>query len=106
MNTGNPAPARNKLATTSLVVGIFALLFAIIFLYGLFGALLGIVSIVIGFVALKQIKAQGTTGKGLATAGIVLGVVTLIWSFIFVPLVLGPIIGDVFSTINASLSGL
>jgi Domain of unknown function (DUF4190) len=80
------APTRtNPLAIASLVCGIGQILL---------GLIAGIPGIILGFIALNQIKTKGEGGRGLAIAGIVLG-------FIGVALFLVVIIA-VVSTHNSS----
>lgn len=54
----------------------------------IFGFLVNIVGIVLGFVALNQIKRTGEKGRGLAIAGIVVGFISLIGGIIFAILML------------------
>lgn len=53
-----------------------------------FGFLVNIVGIVLGFVALNQIKRTGEKGRGLAITGIVVGFISLISGIIFAILML------------------
>jgi hypothetical protein len=63
------APTRtNPLAIAALICGIGQILL---------GLLAGIPGIILGFIALNQIKAKGEGGRGMAIAGIVLGFVGL-----------------------------
>jgi hypothetical protein len=62
---------RNGLAIASMVVGIVGIL--MFWLY----AIVPIVAIVFGHVALSQIKKRGQEGRGMAIAGIVTGYVGL-----------------------------
>lgn len=50
---------------------------------GLLCSLGSIIGIVLGIVALNQIKQRGQTGHGLAVAGIIVGATTLIISMIW-----------------------
>jgi hypothetical protein len=59
----------NSLAIASLCCGIGQLLV---------GILAGIPAIVLGFVAISQIRRTGENGRGMAIAGIVLGFVSII----------------------------
>ena len=74
---------RNPLAIASLVLGVFSLIEL--------GALVvpGIASIVLGIVSLRQLRRENavyTRGHGLAYAGIVLSVVSLvIAAFLYLP---------------------
>ena len=72
---GAPVPqaGNNGLAVASLVcsiVGVFC------------GGVLSIIGIVLGFVALNQIKRSGQGGKGMAQAGIIVGIISLILGII------------------------
>ncbi|MGV1078836.1 MAG: DUF4190 domain-containing protein, partial [Candidatus Nanopelagicales bacterium] len=65
---GGPAQqGTNGLAITSLVLSIVGVCCGI-------GSIIGIV---LGFVALNQIKKTGQSGEGLAKAGIIVGFITL-----------------------------
>lgn len=74
---GAPAPGAvpgtNKKAIWSLVTGIFGLLCC---------GLAGIAAIILGQQAKKEIAARGEGGGGMATAGVVLGVIALVWMVI------------------------
>ena len=71
---GTPQPdGPNNLAVASLVASIVGLLCSI-------GSIVGIV---LGIVALNQIKQRGQAGHGLAVAGIIVGATTLIISMIW-----------------------
>ncbi|HEY7052240.1 MAG TPA: DUF4190 domain-containing protein [Mycobacterium sp.] len=64
-----PATGTSGLAIASLVcsvVGVFC------------SGILSIVGIVLGFVALNQIKQTGQGGKGMAQAGIIVGIISLV----------------------------
>ncbi|GGF20063.1 DUF4190 domain-containing protein [Subtercola lobariae] len=63
------APRTNILAIVSLVVSIVGFT---------------VVGIVIGFIALSQIKRTGEGGRGLAIAGIVIGFIELILGVILI----------------------
>jgi len=75
MTTGAPVvpstPKTSGLAITSLILGIVG---------GCTFGLLSIVGLILGIVAAKKIKASGGTiaGRGLAIAGIIISIVTLI----------------------------
>ena len=103
MSTANPiTPKNNTLAMASLIVGILALAgFAI--LGAGFGGIIGIVAIVLGVIALNQIKKQGGQGKNLAMIGIALGGLSLaIW---VIGLIVAPMIDDTFNNITDALGG-
>ena len=112
-------PKNNKMAVTSLVLGIASLVllclavaFSVIpfvnLVCGCPAILMAIAALITGFMARNQIKTSGESGSGMALTGMILGgvqVVLLICSafVIFVLALLGPAIGNVFSSINASL---
>lgn len=70
---GAPDPGTNTLAIGSLVASVVGLLCGI-------GAIVGIV---LGVIALNQIKQTRQRGYGLAVAGIIVGIGTLLLSVIF-----------------------
>jgi hypothetical protein len=77
------ATRRNAPATVSLVLGIFAAVFASGDVYTLvIGLVLGLVASVLGIVGLRRVRA-GAPGRGVAIAGIVLGVYPLVVLAIF-----------------------
>lgn len=97
----------NGLAIASLVIGAISLPMA--WCYGI-GIPLGIVALVIGLIALRQIRSNPipTKGEGLAIAGAILGgaaiAVGVLIILAFGTLILaGPQIGEVFSEINENL---
>ena len=63
------APRTNVLAIVSLVVSIIGFT---------------IIGIILGFVALSQIKKTGESGRGLAIAGVIVGFVELVLGIIIV----------------------
>ena len=70
--------------------------------------LLGIAALGTGYLAREQIKTSGEQGGSMALAGMIIGalqVALLLFSILLVVIVLlfGPSIGNVFSSINASL---
>ena len=76
-----PAPESNGMAIAAMVVGILSLV--TFWLCGL-GAVLGLVAVVLGAVALsKANKTPARTGRGQAIAGIATGAVALVISLAF-----------------------
>jgi Domain of unknown function (DUF4190) len=65
----------NTLAVVSLVAGIGSFFAHII--PGLGGFTVALIAVVTGFMARKQIKETGEQGMGMATAGIIIGLVHL-----------------------------
>jgi len=88
---GQPAAVgTNGLAIASLITGLLGL---------------NVLAIIFGFIALSQIKKTGQGGRGMAIAGIIIGFATLIigiimlvWVFIF----LGAVTGQVIRTAPAA----
>lgn len=112
-------PKNNILSIVSLVLGIVGILSLcgslLVFLIpivnwvcGCLTFLLGVAALVTGFMARNQIKTSGEGGDKLALAGLIMGailvVLLLCGMLVSVVLVLmGPAVGNVFSTINSSL---
>jgi hypothetical protein len=67
-----PATGTNPLAIASLVVSVISLF------SWLCTGLLAIVGIVLGVIAMNQIKQSGQGGHGLALAGIIIGAVSIL----------------------------
>jgi hypothetical protein len=71
--TAAPAGQTNSLAIISLVAGIGSFFAHII--PGLGGFTVAVVAIITGYMARNQIKQTGEQGMGLATAGMIIGIV-------------------------------
>ncbi|MGC1378654.1 MAG: DUF4190 domain-containing protein [Anaerolineales bacterium] len=114
----SPLPAgaakNNTMAIASLVLSIISLVswcFSFISFVGLFCSSLpilpAIAALVTGFVARSQIKTSGERGNGMALAGIIMGsaqiVLEICGVIVMILLLISPSIGNVFSSINASL---
>jgi heme/copper-type cytochrome/quinol oxidase subunit 2 len=82
---GYPPPVaaapKNGLGTASLVVAIISLLTV----FG--GVVLGIVAIILGFMGRSRVKSGEATNGGVAMAGIVLGVLSLLVSIAAIVLI-------------------
>jgi hypothetical protein len=81
-----PGTPNNSLAVVSLVTAVGSFLGHIIPFVG--GFVLAVVAVITGHMALSQIKKTGEPGKGLATAGLIIGyihiaVITLVFVFLF-----------------------
>jgi uncharacterized membrane protein len=76
---GSAAP-RNGLGTAALVLGIIGFLLAVIVL----GGLLGIVAVVLGFVALGRVRRGEANNRGVAIAGIVTGALAVLLAGVIV----------------------
>lgn len=71
-----PAPARNGMGIAALIVGLVSLLGVLCFGFG--GFVLGLIAIVLGFVARGRVKRGEADNGGIATAGIALGVLGIV----------------------------
>lgn len=67
-------PGNNKKALWSLVLGIVGLVCC--------GLVAGIPAIILANMAKKEISTTGEGGGGMATAGLVLGIIACVWSVI------------------------
>lgn len=96
--TEKTAP-KSSVATFSLVIGILSIVGSL-FLPA--SGLLGIVALILGFMALREIKTQGFQGRGLAIGGIIAGLLGVGW-YLFTVFVLAPAVARTFDTISSSL---
>ncbi len=81
MTTSTPATsttARNPMATAALVVGIVAVVLAL--LTGWIGSLLGVVAVVLAVLARRRVARSATAGLVLGVVAVVLGVVVTVVS--------------------------
>lgn len=83
-------PPTNGMAIGSLVTSLVAVPFAF-FCYGIIGIPAAIVAIVLGVVALNQLKTRPQRGKEMAIAGIVVGGIALVLTVISI-VVLGVLV--------------
>jgi hypothetical protein len=93
----SPAASRtNTLAVVSLVAGIGSFFAHII--PGVGGFTVALIAVVTGFMARRQIKETGEQGMGMATAGMIIGIVhlallgLLVIALIFAIFILGAVI--------------
>ena len=107
MSEATPVKKGNGLAKISLILGILTIVPGC--LLSILGSLIGLAAIITGVIALVKIGQQGTTGKGLAIAGIAIGAIGAILAptvgTIALLMILGPTIRNTFETINNSLGG-
>lgn len=96
----------NGLCIASLVTALAPLVINWIPVVQWFGLLSSIAAIILGAMGIKKVKESNgaETGKGLAVAGIIIGLVD-IFLFIIVVVVIGLIFGSLLSTFG-SYSGL
>jgi len=99
--TPTPSTSTSRLAIWSLVTSLIGLLYllalgasgnmaiAVFFLAGFLG-LSSVVGVILGHIALKQIKSTGAKGRGLAIAGLVVGYLAV--AFWAVNLVVYPLV--------------
>ncbi len=73
-----PVGPHNGLGIAALVIAIVGLLISWIPFFGLFGAVLGIVAIIVGFVGRGRAKRGEANNGGVALAGILLGVLAIV----------------------------
>jgi hypothetical protein len=80
------AAPKNGLGIAALVIAIFGLVFCWTIVGGI---ILGLCALIIGFLARGRVKRGEATNGGVATAGIVLGVLAIIVSLVFIPIWVG-----------------
>ena len=117
-----PSVKRNTLSFVSFILalvsaGLLVLGFLLAFLFPSAllcsgaGLLIGPVALILGIIGLVQVNrsAGAEAGKGMAITGIVIGAITVLLICLSpvlataILMILGPAIGNVFSTINQSL---
>ena len=97
------APAKG-FAVTALVTGIVAVALALTFLLGQFGAVLGVVALVFGFLAARRNKKAGHK-RGMARAGMILGTIAIPLGFATAA-AFGAAVDDVVDDIDTSMTVL
>jgi hypothetical protein len=76
---GPPKPKTNTMATSSLVVSLVGLVLGIpLMLLCFVGVAIPLVGLILGIVALNQIKTSGEDGRGMALAGVIIGGIGMI----------------------------
>lgn len=84
--TGTEVNSRNGLATTSLVFSILAIIVHVLF-GPTWSNFLGLLAMIMGAIALMQIRKQGGKGKGVALAGIAIGILPFIITLVTILLI-------------------
>lgn len=84
--TPPPVGPRNGLGIAALVIAIIGLVFCWTVAGGV---ILGVVAVIIGFVARGRVTRGEASNGGVAIAGIVLGFLAIIVSLIFIPIWIG-----------------
>jgi hypothetical protein len=98
------AQARNGLGTAALILGIIGALSGLIpFLFWLAG-ILGIIALIMGLSGRGRAKRGGATNKGVALAGAILGLISLIMSVVGA-VILFKAVDDAVDDINKATSG-
>ena len=87
-------PRRNGLGTAALVLGVLAVLSCWTVIFGL---LLGLAAIVLGIIGRKRAKRGEADNGGVATAGLVLGVIGMVLSVV-IGVALGSVIGNLINS--------
>ena len=87
---GAPPPGTSQKAVWSLVTGIFSLFCC--------GLLFGVVAVVLSRLASADIAATGRGGAGMARAGLIVGIVGIVWFLIQIVLVATGVIDLNFET--------
>lgn len=75
-------PPRNNLALAAIILGVVALLG--LFLIGIVDAVIIIAGLVVGILAVRQVKRGESNRRGFAIAGVVLSAVALVLFVVFV----------------------
>ena len=81
-----PAAPKNGLGTAALVIAIVALISSVSVVGGI---LLGVVAVILGFVARGRVKSGEANNGGVALAGIILGIISIIAGLAFVAIWVG-----------------
>lgn len=79
-----PKPPRNGLGTTALVLGILAVLFAMIPIIGMIAWPLSILGLIFGIIGVVRLRSGKADNKGVAISGTVLSAIGLILCIVWV----------------------
>jgi hypothetical protein len=86
-----PAQKTNILSIISLIAGILGLLLVCLgliplvgWVFALFGGIFGIAALVLGFLGMNQVKKNAEKGRGLAIAGLVIGILLVVWGCLYI----------------------
>ena len=82
----SPGPPKNGMGVAALVVAIIALISSVSVIGGI---LLGIVAVILGFIGRGRVKSGEANNSGVATAGIILGVISIIAGLAFIAIWVG-----------------
>ena len=81
-----PGPPKNGMGVAALVVAIIALISSVSVVGGI---VLGIVAVILGFIGRGRVKSGEANNGGVATAGIILGVISIIAGLAFIAIWVG-----------------
>ena len=81
-----PAAPKNGLGTAALVIAIVALISSVSVVGGI---LLGVVAVILGFIARGRVKSGEANNGGVALAGIILGIISIIAGLAFIAIWVG-----------------
>ena len=81
-----PAAPKNGLGTAALVIAIVALISSVSVVGGI---LLGVVAVILGFIARGRVKSCEANNGGVALAGIILGIISIIAGLAFIAIWVG-----------------
>ena len=81
-----PAVPKNGLGTAALVIAIVALISSVSVVGGI---LLGVVAVILGFIARGRVKSGEANNGGVALAGIILGIISIIAGLAFIAIWVG-----------------
>lgn len=79
----------NGLALAGFIVSLVGL---VLFFFGWIGALIGLVGLILSIIGRRQIAARGERGRGLATAGIIIGAVAVVLGIVYTVVLLAVIV--------------
>lgn len=86
-----PYGATPESATTNTMAVVGLIIGAISFLFNFFGVV-GLAATICSAIALSQIKRSGQRGEGLAVAGLVLGIIGILWGLLTLVFFVGAIV--------------
>ncbi|MET9516711.1 DUF4190 domain-containing protein [Streptomyces sp. NPDC002994] len=98
------AQARNGLGTAALILGIIGALSGLIPFFFWLAGILGIIALIMGLAGRGRAKRGGATNKGVALAGTILGLISLIMSVVGA-VILFKAVDDAVDDLNKATSG-
>ncbi|MBT2398410.1 DUF4190 domain-containing protein [Streptomyces sp. ISL-100] len=98
------AQARNGLGTAALILGVIGALSGLIPFFFWLAGILGIIALIMGLAGRGRAKRGGATNKGVALAGAILGLISLIMSVVGA-VILFKAVDDAVDDINKATSG-